>query len=351
MARRERPLSGAEQLGRLLNPAGPLSGCDADIDFDLVATTAMNWRMGATLFEAARAGNLEARFADDALMRLHGAHLATVMRNRVLRRRVGTVLRALEAAGLAPVVLKGGIRLFATPPGADCTRFMEDVDLLVAPADHDRAEALTRDLGFRPHAEVGADCHHGPKMRDRDTGIEIEIHSRPLSTDRPGFTQGLAAALQEEVTADGLVLRCPAKPYQLLHNMIHALDGHGGYLQGDGDLRQLHDFALGCASLGPGFDWPWFDAAAGTLGLRSHLRAWIFAAHRIFGLPLPHARFRWVERNLAARMCRDHRPGRAVGFIERAVHVHALAAAGGAGPRDLMRQYGVWVRRALPPCR
>jgi hypothetical protein len=339
------PLSGVEQLGLILSVAVPADPDLGGMDFELAASTAMNWRMGGTLFEAIQAQGIEDRFSCGALGQLRGAYFATVMRNRVLRSRVAGVLKAFSAEGLQPILLKGGIQLLMTPQRGECSRFMEDVDILVAPSEYEHAEAIVRREGFIAHVDYEPSFHHGPELRDRTTGIKIEIHRRPLPKDRPDYSRGLVDEAMTIVAEEGLRIRVPSPRYRLLHNMMHAQESHENFLLGTADMRHLHEFAVGCTTLGAQFDWPWLVSSAAQYGLRTHLIAWTYAAHRIFGLPLPAGVTpRWVERNQFTRIRRSEERGRYQGFADRILHVHVLAAQGGMSLGDVLLYYRQWAR-------
>ena len=336
-------LSSIEQLGLVLGVAPSLHELPKGLEFELVVATAMNWRMGATLYSSIRERGIASNFPAEALTALHGSYLTIVMRNRIFRSQALEVISAFAKDGLSPVLLKGGIRLLSTPAGRDCTRFMEDLDLLLGPSDYRRADAIIRDMGFEAVNESGVDTHDGPKMRHTKTGLKIEIHRRANFVRHPDFDAGLALELQTLEIADELAIRIPSRRYQLLHNMIHAQEGHAGFLLGNPDVRQLYDFALGCMASGPRLDLRWLIDSSEAMGLGPHMRAWIHAAHRIFGLPCPAlGKVTWVEKHQCVRICRDDNRSRFAKYRERIVHVLALALAGEMTLREL-RQQCLWL--------
>ena len=75
------------------------------------------------------------------------AGLASTARCLALDQHAVTVSRALDAAGIASMILKGpGLarRLYADDPAR---RRYSDIDLLVSPADFDRAQQVLAELG------------------------------------------------------------------------------------------------------------------------------------------------------------------------------------------------------------
>lgn len=340
--------SGVEHLGRVLS-VNPCPEVELkSVDFDLAACTAMNWRMGATLFEALQGRGIEDHFSPGALDQLHGAYLTTIMRNRVLRSRVVDVLKLLVAEGLHPMILKGGIQLLLTPAGGECSRYMEDVDILVPPIEYDLAESVVRREGFVAFSQHGPANHHGPKLRDRETGIEIEIHRRPLKKERPEYVNGLSEEVLKIATDDGLRIAVPSPRYRLLHNMIHSQESHANFALGTADLRHLFEFAEQFATQGNQLDWPWLVSFSAKLGLRPHLYAWAYTAHRIFGMPFkPDAPTSWIERNQFTRVYRSENRSRFGRFADQIIHLHVLAAQGGMGCEEFYENYRYWGRRLI----
>ena len=343
-----RPLCGEDMLGRLLDLSGRSLNLEA-VNTMHAARTAMNWRMGAKLFARMRAQGHLAIFSDDTRAQLQNAHLSTVMRNRVLRRATLRLLRLLDQANLPPLVLKGGVELLSTPEAGACTRFMEDIDLLLPLEQCRQAEALLLAQGYLPdgdHHTAGQD-HHGPEFRDPSSGLRVEIHVWPIKFHRPAF---LAAMLADATRLDlgcGLSVRVPSPRYQILHNMIHTQESHAAFVLGLADLRQLYEFAEKCTAMGDSLDWPWMLAEADAIGLRSHLLSYAYAARRIFHLPLPASlTFRLSERHQARHIRNQEFRPHALNSAERVLLYHWFVLDGLFSLGDLARYYRYWAARA-----
>jgi hypothetical protein len=334
-------------LGRVLDLASPqpdLTGVNTTI----AARTAMNWRMGARLFAEIRARRLETTFETTTLAALRSAHLATVIRNRVLRRAALDALRGLAESGLDPLVLKGGVVLLATPADGDCTRFMEDLDLLLPPAQTARAHRRLEALGFAASREFGGDLHHGPIMREPRSGLQVEIHSRPMHFGRPSFTSALFEESVAVTPQAGLRVRVPGPVHQLLHNMIHAQESHAGFMRGAADFRQLFEFGEKWVAFDGAALWPRLLRDASALGLASHLRSWVWAAHRVFRLPLPDGfALRPVERQQARYICTEDRLPHWRRAAERVAVLHWFVLDGLLRPAELAVFYRYWGSRLL----
>lgn len=340
-------LSGPQMLGRLLDLSGRPPDL-AGVNPMQAARAAMNWRLAARLYAEMRERGLEGIFTPEDLAALRGAHLLVVMRNRVLRRRAVETLRALVAAGLQPLVLKGGIDLLSTPEGSDCTRFMEDLDLLLAPAEYEAAYAVLASLGFQPTCDTEDDHHHGPPMRDPRCGLVVELHWRPFLFEHAQFAAEMRAMAQPLCVSDGLCVMIPSPGHQILHNMAHAQDNHMGFILGTAELRRAFDFAEKCVHFGDALDWPTLLNQSTALGLLPHMKSWLWTAHRLFGLPLPDGQyFSLAERHQARHIINEELRAHWQNSAERIGVYHLFALQGIFRPRDLAFYYHYWLVRAL----
>lgn len=337
-------LSGIEHLGMLLSVNGTSSFHSHQIDYNLAAHTAVNWRMGAQLYTVISDEELQDRFCVEAIQQLQRSYLAITMRNRVLRRRTVDVLDAMLSKNLQPVILKGGIELLKSPNNGDCSRFMEDVDILVAPEVYLLSISIAIENGFLVHSK---NSYH-TCMRDGDTGIEIEIHKRPSRKEYVRYYDGLISESEIETTKEGLEISVPSRRYQLLHNVIHAQDHHDSFLLGNSDIRQIYDFAKVFSAVEVEGEWKWLMRAAESFGLRRHLLAWAYAAHRIFAMRYPSDEpTKWIERNQFRRIRQFETRGRFGALLDRFVHINALALQRELGVDQLAQQYRYWAYRLL----
>lgn len=340
-------LSGPQMLGRLLDVSGRPAEL-AGVNPMQAARAAMNWRLAARLHAEMRRRGLEGIFAPEDLAALRGAHMLVVMRNRVLRRRAVETLRALIAAGLRPLVLKGGIELLSTPEGSDCTRFMEDLDLLLAPSEYEAAYAVLASLGFEATCPPEEDHHHGPPMRDPRCGLVVELHWRPFLFEHPHFAAEMFARAEPLPVEPGLRVLIPCPAHQLLHNMVHAQDNHMGFLLGTAELRRSFEFAERCVHFGDAIDWPALLAQSAELGFLPHMASWLWIAHRLFGLPLPQGlRVGLVERHQARHIINEEMRPHWQNSAERIALYHLFVPRGIFRLRDLGFYYRYWLGRGL----
>ncbi|HZY04716.1 MAG TPA: nucleotidyltransferase family protein [Anaeromyxobacteraceae bacterium] len=192
-------------------------------------------------------------------------------------------LLALGSAGVPCAVLKGpplGERLY----GEAALRPSLDLDLLVAPADLDRAVAALAAAGWRAQGGPTARWqrrHHHHLLLEQPAVTGVELHFRAVT----GFGGALPA---EDLLARaapgelrGRPVRRLAAEDEVLHLAVHAA-GHGM-----GRLLWLVDIKAFLARH-PGLDWDAVRQRARARGL-GRAAAWAFSAVADLGAPVPPA--------------------------------------------------------------
>lgn len=170
---------------------------------------------------------------DDVRAYLAFIHERNLIRNRRLRTQLAEAVRALNAVGIEPVVLKGGIALCCAGEDELGRRMMGDLDLSVDPQETLRAQAALRGLGY---AEAIGVRGFG---RTDDPGL-IEIRDGPSPRARPYLSGDIVAgSARREVEGGGV--RIPAATAQALHLIVHDLLKEGDLWRWSLDFRHLHD--------------------------------------------------------------------------------------------------------------
>jgi hypothetical protein len=178
------------------------------------------------------------------------------------------VLRNLMAAGVEPLLIKGGDlrhRLYGDP----AVRPMGDLDLLIPPGQLNRAEgALTR-LGYA----LSPNCHNPrPGFRERfrkelhfepplGVSLIIDLHWRIENVD--GFYSLTYEGIRSRVLPQkyhGLTVQVPAPEHTLILLLLHALDEFHGAMQ-------IIDLTLAAALLP--IDWSFFLQEVRRLGCQA----------------------------------------------------------------------------------
>jgi hypothetical protein len=167
--------------------------------------------------------NLTASGISDAtLTQLRGAYRYAWYRNHLLLHRAALCVRALQDAGIAVMALKGAA-VTALYPGGLGTRPMNDVDLLVAPADVERAAVILRAEGLAEtgHLPLPAARRTGHALEfRRDDGLAIDLHWHLMV--QLGDDSGVWRRAHRGTVA-GIELLVPAPTDQLLHTCVHGL--------------------------------------------------------------------------------------------------------------------------------
>ncbi|MEW5991367.1 MAG: nucleotidyltransferase family protein [Chloroflexota bacterium] len=168
---------------------------------------------------------------------------------------LGAALRALAAAGLPVMPLKGAI--LATRPGSDpFRRPMADLDLLVRPADLEPARATLTTLGYRPRPDrtrrpthdtfelpgnevvVSVDGEHPDNPRRIELHTEVRRHLWTWVDDDELTGYLWAGAVEATILGQPAIL--PSAPGLAAHLAIHATSD---LLLGRGRLLQWLDLA------------------------------------------------------------------------------------------------------------
>jgi hypothetical protein len=169
-------------------------------------------------------------------------------RNRLMLEALEGAVSSLDAAAIAPVLLKGAAALVEDLYPDPGMRIVGDLDLLVREAQVDRAVAALETAGFgvgTARRSFDADPHHLPLRVHATSRVGIELHTRPAPRSLDALLDAgeyLANARPRQWRGYPLLLPGPAD--WLVHNIAHGqiVDGH--YWRGVPRLRQLLDLAL-----------------------------------------------------------------------------------------------------------
>lgn len=134
---------------------------------------------------------------------------------------------ALERAGIRSLLLKGpsfGPWLY----GPDSNRAYSDTDLMVAPADFERAGQALAALGFAQPREIARPDHTDhATVWVRPDGLNVDLHRALIGVRRdPAEAWELLAADTEPIEVSGARLECLGERGRALHVALHAAE-HG----------------------------------------------------------------------------------------------------------------------------
>ena len=217
-------------------------------------------------------------------------------------------VRALNAHGLTPLLLKGARTLWL---GAPAWRSMRDLDLLMASReDSDSAQALLAAEGYVERGEHGASFHHANNLYRDDFPGWIEIHRRagPPRVELLLPTKELLAAAVPWARGQLQAFVLPAS-LDVLFGVVHHHFGHREARDGVLGIKGLFEFAMGVSALLPEGRTELAGWASRDCRLLATLDLWLAAARErlsfteISPLVVPaDADARWVRlRSMTAR--------------------------------------------------
>lgn len=202
-------------------------------DWGMVAACAQRHALGPLLHHQVRTGPLVNRVPPDVGEALRLGFLTNAVRNELLLAELGRVGRALGAAGIPVLVLKGAF-LALQVYGHPACRPMNDLDLLVPVERLRDAGRLLLGLGyssdFQPDGPAVPDrsgSHHLPRFQ-RPPTQGIEVHWTLV----PPYS-GLAVDVGELWTRSvsfewgGMSFRALCPEHLILHLAVHASRGEG----------------------------------------------------------------------------------------------------------------------------
>lgn len=231
---------------------------------------------------------------------LEAIYLLNDQRNRRLRAVLRDTVRALNGAGIEPLLLKGAIALLPDQYPHAFARMLGDLDLAVAWTQIEAAAAALEAAGFYPAPNVDralwqamwrADraSHWLPLFHPSGDGY-VELHRDLFGNrrQRAALPQPLVQARAQACDWDGLRLWIPAPEHRLLHNALHHQVKDRGFASDRRSLRQLLEFAqLRAWTAAADLDWPGLCRDLDRVGAGEPVRAWLLASQTLFGQPLP----------------------------------------------------------------
>lgn len=262
-----------------------------------------------------------------------------------LSQALGQVLEKLTDAAVQTVVLKGpilGERLYADP----AARISTDLDLLIRPADLDRAIAALKPLDYRdpigPASRYHRQFHHHLRL-DRAAGPPVELHFRAFTG--LGTEIGSREMLNRStryLSTSGIACSVVSAEDELLFLAVHAV-GHGL-----ARLIWLYDLKMWLRRY-PEVRWPIVFSRARQWQVQAALAFALDILHRRLGTVSPsrkHRPSRRTARRLldwSARCPESSRRGKLLAFLLQA----SLCDRPALSRRYLRHHFGRVLRRRL----
>ena len=259
----------AERLIALLSGCASALETLAEADWQRIVALAQEHSVAPMLY--ARLQALGVTLPAATAQPLRKFYLANVMRNTKLFHEVGKILRALQAAGIPVIPLKG-VCLAEAVYGNLALRQIGDVDLLVPPANLATALEVLRTLGYAAAQPFDIEgqrqvCHHMPPLSRRG-GATLELHwtiakrGSNIRLEDTDLDQLWSRAIPSRI--DGVQILMLSPTDLLLHLCLHASVHH--YFDGIG-LSGFWDMALVIRRYGEQIDWEQFTTRAHQWGV------------------------------------------------------------------------------------
>lgn len=282
MSRRRRALA---VLARILR--GQPTADSAAPDWVDIFALANEHLLTPALWSALQQSGHAAALPAEARDYLATLHRLSGDRNRALRRQAIELVGALNARGVTPALLKGGLSLFDGPYADPAARMMRDLDILVPAAARDDAIGVLQGLGYRLARGYGA-THHafGDFERPGDPG-SIDLHTELVDPSYilPAANVWDRAGIRD---AGGARYAAASATDRVLHNLLHAQIHHlGNFYRGDLQLQQAHELFALARHFGPAIDWCTVQRRMDAHRLGAALDSHLLAACRLFGLAWP----------------------------------------------------------------
>ncbi len=194
-----------------------------------------------------------------------------------------SVVDALAAASVPVLWLKGAALAMQREEGFG-VRGMGDLDLLVTPADADRARAALTGAGWMTPDASGYGGHHHEAPMRRPGGLRLELHTALFPANHPFADESAEAWLgraREVMWGSRRVFVLPT-PWHVLHASVHWAWSHEGTV---GTWQYLHDMHRLTAGWRPdGAEWTAVGENAKRMGAAVPVGWAIWTAWRLSGL-------------------------------------------------------------------
>ncbi|OFW99344.1 MAG: hypothetical protein A3D94_02110 [Alphaproteobacteria bacterium RIFCSPHIGHO2_12_FULL_66_14] len=239
------------------------------------------------LWSALRESSQAISLPADARDYLATLHRLNGDRNRVLRRQAIELIGALNAQGIVPALLKGGLTLFDGPYADPAMRMMRDLDILVPAGSRDDAIGILERLGYRLAQQYAAGHHaFGDFARPNDPA-SVDLHTELVDPSHvlPASEVWSRSELRE---IGGVRYFSPCATDRIMHNLLHAQIHHlGNFYRGELQVQQVHEFVALARHFGPAVDWPFVKRRMHAHHLTAAMNSYLLAAHRLLGLEWP----------------------------------------------------------------
>lgn len=275
--------------------------------------------LAPTLWVRLREKGLADALPPEVAATLRRGHAVNAARNARIRQELVEAVRALNAVGIEPVVLKGGVDLVVPRYADSGTRILRDIDLFVPRTELSSAVGGLEAIGFveAPREATKFVTYYADLTRKGNLlGIDLQFY---ISGQRDLLTPEEVSAHATRHEVDGVSLLVPSPEHQVIHNLLHSevqdRGGDVGFLW----LRQLLDLVALWQLYENALDWVAVQQHFASRGFPRLVPKRLYLAQQLLHVPMPAAiaptvtarlhyhrcllqlRWRWLERASALR--------------------------------------------------
>lgn len=233
---------------------------------------------------------------------LHRRYFMGTEINTRIKSQAEEAVRLLNSAGCTPMLLKGGLYLFETPPEALGGRVLRDLDMVVPGDALEACVGVLREAGYVPEGEHDSWTYHYRPLHHKDEIVAIELHIR-AGEQRNFITVEEAWAEAVPIEAAGLKMVALAPAHRVMHNIFHSEIQDAGSALGAVCLRQLCDLAAICVGFTESLDWRSIESRMERHGMGRLFRARMHLAVQLLGAPAPDITIDGLRSRLHLRHC------------------------------------------------
>lgn len=232
------------------------------------------------------------------------------MRNERIKAQGEEIVKRLNALGVTPLMLKGGVHLFEVAPEDIGRRMMVDLDILIPDGKLDEAVQVLEDLGYEIVGDPLGWTYQYPPMRRGGDPAAIELH-RAVGEQQAVLTVEAAWRDAVALPVEGCDLLALSPTHRVLHNTFHAQIQDRAHALGEFALKDLYDVVMIRGRHEDAIDWAAIRDKMRKQGLGAMLPAHLYQVAQLMGVPMPDAIPATLGARLHLRRCilQASRPG------------------------------------------
>jgi hypothetical protein len=219
---------------------------------------------------------------------LDGVFFLNRERNETLVGGLAAALKALNAAGIQPTLLKGIASIASGLYPDPAMRILGDIDLLVQGDEGESAARMLASLGFEaiPSDRVDyGEHHHLAPQRDPVTGMIIELHVRPVLRQWDRLLDAISLREQARpIRFQGSSVLIPSPTHRMIHNIVHNQLSDRNYAGRQLNIRQVLELAALVRRHVEDIDWPAVRRTFETSGQLPVLQDTLEIVESLFGV-------------------------------------------------------------------